>query len=93
MALDPSYSIKTPQQIYAEELADNQILLGNVNLAIQEVAAGAQSYSLDTGTNMEKVTKATLSELTTLKKYLLSEIVRLDGLINGGGGMTARPGW
>jgi hypothetical protein len=60
--------------------------------AIEAIAGGAQSYSLDTGQTRQTVTKANLSEIRNALSHLENRLSTLDARRNGAG-FISRPGF
>ena len=64
-------------------------LIVKVETAIDAVASGAQSYSLDTGQTRQTVTKSSLGQLTALLSKLESDLAILEQqLVIAEGGST-----
>lgn len=77
-------------------IARTQSTIVAVETAIEALAGGAQSYTLDTGQTRQTVTKANLSELRNLLKFYEERLAGLDAelaIVNGTSGSTgyARP--
>lgn len=60
--------------------------------AIEAVAAGAQSYTLDTGQTRQTVTKANLTEMRNALASYENRLTTLQARIEGAG-VYARPGY
>ena len=74
----------------AEKLAELErlkLLRTSVFEAITAVAAGAQSYTLDTGQTRRTVTKANVTELQKLYAWLSDLIAKLEGELGLGTGV------
>jgi hypothetical protein len=80
-----SYDATRITQIKAELTA--------INAAILSVAGGAQSYTLDTGQSVQKVTRATLDDLRKMKDSLMNELEVLESKTNNTGTLEGHPGW
>ena len=60
--------------------------------AAEALAAGVQSYTLDTGQSRQTVTKLNLTELQNTIDRLYNRCATLGARLNGGT-LTARPAW
>lgn len=64
------------------------------NTAITKIITGAvDSYTLDTGQTVTKVTKSNLSEIQRQRRSLMNELSELELRCNGGGVSRVVPGW
>lgn len=61
--------------------------------AIEALASGAQSYTLDTGQNRQTVTRADLAQLNRVMSSLESRLATLWGRRYGSSSTIARPAW
>lgn len=61
--------------------------------AAAALAAGVQSYTLDTGQSRQTVTKLDLSAIQRYIESLYNRCATLEARLNGSGTVTARPGW
>lgn len=61
--------------------------------AITAIAAGAQSYQLNTGQTQQLVTKANVGSLRLLMSGLETEIATLEARLGGCAAFNVRPGW
>ena len=61
--------------------------------AADALAAGVQSYTLDTGQTRQTVTKLDLIALQNTIDGLYNRCATLDARLNASGVLTARPGW
>jgi hypothetical protein len=76
-----------------ERIAAKKARIVKLEAAIDAVADGAQSYSIDTGQTRQVVTRANLSEIRNMITRLESEISTLQQRLYGCGRFQARPGW
>lgn len=60
--------------------------------AIEALAAGAQTYTFDTGQTRQSVTRAQLSQLKNMLAYQENRLATLETRLNGGG-VYVRPGF
>lgn len=72
----------TKAQIIAYETAIDAIIAG-----------GIQSYDLDTGQSVQKVTKLNLAATQRTLDSLYNRCATLEARLNGSGVVTGRPGW
>lgn len=61
--------------------------------AADALAAGVQSYTLDTGQTRQTVTKLDLVALQNTIDGLYNRCATLEARRNGSGVLTVRPGW
>lgn len=61
--------------------------------AATALAAGVQSYTLDTGQTRQTVTKLDLSAIQKTIDALYNRCATLEARLNGSGVLTARPAW
>lgn len=57
------------------------------------LAAGVQSYTLDTGQSRQTVTKLDLSAIQKNIDSLYNRCTTLGARLNGGGTVTVKPAW
>lgn len=57
------------------------------------LAAGVQSYELDTGQSVQKVTKLNLSSIQKTIDLLYNRCATLEARLNGSGTTHGRPAW
>ncbi len=62
----------------------------NASLAL---ASGVQSYELDTGQSVQKVTKLNLASIQRTLDSLYNRCATLEARLNGSGVTHVRPGW
>ncbi len=61
--------------------------------AATALAAGVQSYTLDTGQSRQTVTKLDISALQKTIDSLYNRCATLEARLNGSGTVTTRPAW
>lgn len=61
--------------------------------AATALAAGVQSYTLDTGQTRQTVTKLDLAQLQRTIDSLYNRCATLEARLNGSGTVTTRPVW
>jgi len=61
--------------------------------ALTALAAGAQSYTLDTGQSRQTVTKFDLSDLNAVIDSLYNRCATLEARLNGSGTIMGVPEW
>lgn len=76
-----------------DRIARKKELIVKYEDALDALASGAQSYSLDTGQTRQVVTKANLTELRNVLAQFESDLSTLQMRLNGCGRFQARPGW
>lgn len=76
-----------------ERIAAKKALILKYEAALDSLAGGAQSYSLDTGQTRQVVSKANLTEMRNMVANLESDIATLQMRLNGCGRFVVRPGW
>lgn len=72
----------TKAQIIAYETAIDAIVSG-----------GVQSYDLDTGQTVQKVTKLNLASMQNTLNSLYNRCATLEARLNGSGTVTGAPAW
>lgn len=82
---------------FTAEFVAAQILELETALAENTLAAKSArkqySYSLDSGQTRQSVTAQQLSQLTSERKQILSELAHWTSQLFGGRAHTSRPGW
>jgi len=73
---------KIKAQIELYNTAINAIIIG-----------GAESYSLDTGQSIQKVTKLNVASLQKVLDGLYNQLDVFQQRLNGNGSVTVRPQW
>lgn len=56
------------------------------------ITGGVQSYSIDTGQSIQKVTKLDIGELNKMRNSLYNQLATLQARLNGAA-VLAVPGW
>ena len=77
----------------ATRIAQIPLELDAINAAILAVSSGAQSYTLDTGQSVQKVTRADLDNLRRMKDSLMNELEVLESKTNNTSTLEGRPAW
>ena len=80
--------------ILKTQLAATQASITAYQAAIDAlVVGGVQSYTLDTGQNVQTVTKLNLAGLQRTLDSLYNRCATMEARLNGSGTLTARPAW
>jgi hypothetical protein len=77
----------------AERIAAKKALILKYEAALDALAGGAQTYSIDTGQTRQTVSKANLTEMRNVIAQLESDLSTLQMRLNGCGRFQMRPGW
>ncbi len=74
-------------------IARTQSTIVALETAIEALAGGAQSYTLDTGQTRQSVTKANLSELRNMLKFYEERLAGLEAELAVTSGTTGSTGY
>jgi hypothetical protein len=61
--------------------------------AVDALASGVQSYSLNTGQSQQSVTRSNLGEINRTLDSLYNRLVTLEARLTGNGVTRIRPAW
>ena len=69
------------------------IIIAYEDAILALTTGGVESYTLDTGQNVQKVTKINLSEMNKTLDGLYQRLCNFQTRLNGGGTITVAPAW
>ncbi len=79
---------------FQQQLTAAQAQLTALNEAQLAVVSGAvESYQLDTGQSVTRVTKANIGVMNRMIDVLMNRVATLEARCNGGQVLITRPGW
>jgi hypothetical protein len=78
---------------WSARLTATETLITAYEEACERLAGGQQSYMLDTGQTVQRVTQVDLADLQATLDTLYNRYTMISARCNGGGTVTGRPAW
>lgn len=81
------------REFIKDRIAATKLQIVSYEVALDALASGVQSYSLNTGQSQQSVTRASIPDINKVLDSLYNRLVTLEARLTGGGVVRVRPGW